>query len=41
MTYTEGAGCPDCGAVVETSNGTEYECPDCGRSFDVADLFYP
>jgi len=41
MTFVNGSDCPDCGTVVETTNGTEYECPECGRAFDHADLFYP
>lgn len=41
MTFVEGSGCPDCAGTVETANGTEYECTDCGKRFDVADLFYP
>lgn len=41
MTNVNGTECPGCGSVVETENGTDYECPDCGKQFDHADLFYP
>lgn len=41
MTFVDGASCPDCSGTVTTDNGTDYECSACGRSFDVADLFYP
>jgi len=36
-----GSECPDCGGHVQTENGTEYACEDCGRQFDVSDLFLP
>lgn len=41
MTFIDGNSCPECGDTLETTDGTEYECPDCERSFDAADLFYP
>ncbi|WP_255459098.1 MULTISPECIES: hypothetical protein [Halostella] len=41
MTFTNGSDCPHCGTVLKTGNGTDYECPDCGRQYDHADLFYP
>lgn len=37
----DGANCPDCGGHVSTDDGTRYRCDDCGREFDVADLFLP
>ena len=40
-TMINGSGCPNCGASVRTDDGTEYECPECGETFDVADLFLP
>jgi len=36
-----GADCPECGSSVRTSDGTDYECRECGREFDAADLFLP
>ena len=37
----DGSECPDCGGYVGTDNGTDYECTDCGTTFDVSDLFLP
>lgn len=41
MAFIEGKSCPNCNKTVETTDGTEYECPGCQTAFDVADLFYP
>ena len=37
----DGSTCPACSGHVSTANGTEYECDDCGETFDSADLFLP
>ncbi len=33
--------CPKCSGYVKSAGGTDYECVDCGTTFDVADLFLP
>jgi tRNA(Ile2) C34 agmatinyltransferase TiaS len=37
----DGSVCPHCSGHVRTTNGSDYECTDCGESFDAADLFLP
>ncbi len=37
----DGSTCPKCGGHVSTTNGTDYECDDCGAAYDSADLFLP
>lgn len=40
MTFIDGNRCPECDATMRTDDGMDYECPDCGATFDGADLFY-
>ena len=36
-----GSECLHCSGHVSTTNGTDYECDNCGTEFDSADLFLP
>jgi len=39
MSGCAGSDCPECGGHLETDDGIAYECRDCGRAFDSADVF--
>ncbi|WP_255453959.1 MULTISPECIES: hypothetical protein [Natronomonas] len=39
MSGRAGSDCPECGGRLESIDGMEYECGDCGRTFDSADVF--
>jgi tRNA(Ile2) C34 agmatinyltransferase TiaS len=40
MSGRAGSDCPECGGRLESiDDGMNYECTDCGRTFDSADVF--
>ena len=39
MSGRAGSDCPECDGQLESDDGMEYECRDCGRVFDSADSF--
>ena len=39
MSGRAGSDCPECSGQLESDDGMEYECRDCGRVFDSADVF--
>lgn len=36
-----GTKCRACGGLLEATAGDEYVCQDCGRSFEVTDMYMP
>lgn len=39
MSGRAGSDCPECGGRLESDDGMEYTCGDCGTTFDGADVF--
>jgi hypothetical protein len=39
MSGRAGSDCPECGGQLDSDDGMDYECRDCGRKYDSADVF--
>lgn len=39
MAGQAGSACPECDGQLESADGLRYECRNCGRAFDSADVF--